>query len=62
VAGCCEYFDEPSGSDATELVSWFVCWSQFAVKGFWVLWYNIYDCVCLLLYIFPSSFMGNFGH
>jgi hypothetical protein len=25
VAGSCEYGDEPSGSDATELVSLFVC-------------------------------------
>jgi hypothetical protein len=24
VAGCCEYGDEPSGSGATELVSWLV--------------------------------------
>jgi hypothetical protein len=30
-----------------------------AVKGIWALWDNIYDCICLLLYIFPSFLTGN---
>jgi hypothetical protein len=30
-----------------------------AVKGFWRIWANINDCVCLLLRIFLSSLMGS---
>jgi hypothetical protein len=31
-----------------------------AVKGFWALWGNVYDHVCLLLSIFPSLLKDNF--
>jgi hypothetical protein len=34
------------------LVGSLVRWSPLPVKGFWVMWDNIYDYMCVLLYIF----------
>jgi hypothetical protein len=34
---------------------------HFAIKGFWTLWYNIYECVTTVVMVMISRNIGTYG-